>query len=205
MFLGTGALLTWGLSGFGIPLLGIAMLLATVFWNFIRGILLGITGSLIILIIGFLAANGYMSYNYDLGDYTYNFSSWYTVSLGYILLISIPSVAISYLHHSLIAKVDELNENSTELKNTYEDFKREVQERRKSEEKFKYLSGLLPICASCKKVRDDAGYWKQIEVYIEDHSEAQFSHGLCEECSDHLYSGQEWYDKQKNKRDDEDQ
>jgi CheY-like chemotaxis protein len=46
----------------------------------------------------------------------------------------------------------------------------------------KQLSGLLPICAWCKKVRDDQGYWKQIEVYIRDHSHAEFTHGVCPEC-----------------------
>lgn len=54
-------------------------------------------------------------------------------------------------------------------------------------EKVKLLSGLLPICFSCKKIRDDAGYWRQIERYIEDHSEAIFSHGLCPDCAQKLY------------------
>jgi hypothetical protein len=45
------------------------------------------------------------------------------------------------------------------------------------------LSGLIPICASCMKIRDDQGYWKQLEVYIRDHSEAEFSHGLCPDCA----------------------
>lgn len=52
----------------------------------------------------------------------------------------------------------------------------------------KQLSGLLPICASCKKVRDDKGYWNQIESYIRDHSEATFSHGICPDCAESLYS-----------------
>ena len=51
----------------------------------------------------------------------------------------------------------------------------------------KTLSGLLPICASCKKIRDDKGYWTQIESYIRDHSEAEFSHGICPECAKKLY------------------
>ncbi len=54
--------------------------------------------------------------------------------------------------------------------------------------RIKVLGGLLPICASCKKVRDDAGYWQQIESYIRTHSEADFSHGLCPSCFDELYS-----------------
>lgn len=53
--------------------------------------------------------------------------------------------------------------------------------------KVRKLSGLLPICASCKKIRDDKGYWNQIEAYIRDHSEADFSHGICPECSRKLY------------------
>jgi ligand-binding sensor domain-containing protein len=53
--------------------------------------------------------------------------------------------------------------------------------------KAKVLSGLLPICASCKRIRSDKGYWEQIEAYIRAHSEAQFSHGLCPECVRLLY------------------
>ncbi|MEN6318042.1 MAG: PAS domain-containing protein [Syntrophaceae bacterium] len=78
---------------------------------------------------------------------------------------------------------------------------RDVTERRKAEvereklivklqealSKVKSLSGLLPICASCKKIRDDKGYWTQIELYITSHSEADFSHGLCPECRKVLY------------------
>jgi ligand-binding sensor domain-containing protein len=52
---------------------------------------------------------------------------------------------------------------------------------------IKVLNGLLPICASCKKIRDDRGYWNQIETYISARSEAEFSHGLCPECAKHLY------------------
>lgn len=53
--------------------------------------------------------------------------------------------------------------------------------------KVKLLSGFLPICASCKKIRDDKGYWTQIETYIRNHSEAEFSHGICPECAEKLY------------------
>jgi ligand-binding sensor domain-containing protein len=52
---------------------------------------------------------------------------------------------------------------------------------------LKTLRGLLPICASCKRIRDDSGYWRQIEQYVSDHSEAAFSHGICPECIRKLY------------------
>ncbi len=51
----------------------------------------------------------------------------------------------------------------------------------------KTLRGLLPICASCKKILDNQGNWQNIEVYLQKHSEAQFSHGLCDECMSKLY------------------
>jgi len=53
--------------------------------------------------------------------------------------------------------------------------------------KVKLLSGFLPICAACKKIRDDKGYWNQIEQYISEHSEADFSHSICPECARKLY------------------
>lgn len=52
---------------------------------------------------------------------------------------------------------------------------------------MKVLRGMLPICASCKRVREDSGYWQQIETYIRDHSETEFTHGLCPECIRRLY------------------
>lgn len=58
---------------------------------------------------------------------------------------------------------------------------------------IKTLKGLLPICANCKKIRDDQGYWNQLESYIEKHSDASFSHGLCPDCMEALYGDQPWY------------
>jgi hypothetical protein len=48
---------------------------------------------------------------------------------------------------------------------------------------------LLPICASCKKIRDDKGYWTQVDVYVQEHSEADFTHSICPECAAKLYPG----------------
>jgi PAS domain S-box-containing protein len=59
----------------------------------------------------------------------------------------------------------------------------------KALDEVKSLRGIIPICASCKKIRDDTGYWSQVEQYIADHSEAEFSHGICPECMKKLYPG----------------
>ena len=53
--------------------------------------------------------------------------------------------------------------------------------------KIKTLKRLLPICASCKKIRDDNGYWSQIEAYITNHSDVDFSHDICPNCAEILY------------------
>jgi DNA repair exonuclease SbcCD ATPase subunit len=53
--------------------------------------------------------------------------------------------------------------------------------------KVKTLSGLLPICSSCKKIRDDNGYWNLLETYLQEHSAARLSHGICPDCAQELY------------------
>jgi len=68
-----------------------------------------------------------------------------------------------------------------------------IAELRKALSKVKLLSGLLPICSSCKKIRNDKGYWEQMETYISEHSAADFSHGICPECAKKLYP--EYYKK----------
>jgi len=55
--------------------------------------------------------------------------------------------------------------------------------------RMKYLEGLLAVCASCKKIRDEKGNWHQIESYIRDRSEVEFSHSICPECAERLYPG----------------
>jgi len=46
----------------------------------------------------------------------------------------------------------------------------------------------VPICASCKKIRDDRGYWEEVEAYVTRHTDAQFSHGICPECAQKIYN-----------------
>ena len=58
---------------------------------------------------------------------------------------------------------------------------------------IKTLRGIVPICSKCKKIRDDKGYWNILENFIQEHSEASFSHSICPDCSDKLYGHEEWY------------
>jgi PAS domain S-box-containing protein len=82
----------------------------------------------------------------------------------------------------------------TERKRAEEERERLIVELREALSKVKLLSGFIPICASCKKIRNDKGYWEQMELYIRDHSEAEFSHSICPECAEKLYP--EYYKKE---------
>lgn len=75
-----------------------------------------------------------------------------------------------------------------------------IEQLRKSVQEIKTLRGFLPICSSCMMIRDDRGYWNRIESYIEQRSEALFSHGICPACMDKLYGKEEWYIKMKEKK-----
>jgi hypothetical protein len=103
------------------------------------------------------------------------------------------------------------NDLEKKIKEKTEILEKEILERKKAEHEkeetiielkiamlnIKTLSGLLPICASCKKIRDDNGYWRQIEKYVTEHSQVAFSHGLCPACSDKIYGNEKWYIKMK--------
>jgi PAS domain S-box-containing protein len=80
-----------------------------------------------------------------------------------------------------------IDRNITARKLAEERFKEESRKLKEALEEVKRLSGLLPICAECKMIRNDEGYWTKIEEYIESHSEAEFTHGICPKCAKKLY------------------
>jgi hypothetical protein len=73
------------------------------------------------------------------------------------------------------------------LRREHEELLDEKANLEKALKQIKTLHGLLPMCSSCKKIRDDSGYWKQIEAYLHEHSDAKFSHGICPDCAKELY------------------
>jgi PAS domain S-box-containing protein len=84
-------------------------------------------------------------------------------------------------------RIGSVTRDITERVRAEEERERLIQELQDALAQVKTLSGLLPICANCKKIRDDGGYWHEVEVYVRDHSEADFTHGLCPKCIKELY------------------
>lgn len=91
------------------------------------------------------------------------------------------------LEQTVKERTIELESVNRVLKNEVEQKEKLISELRKAVSEVKTLSGLIPICASCKKIRDDKGYWNQIESYIKERSNVDFSHGICPDCAEKLY------------------
>lgn len=113
----------------------------------------------------------------------------YLIEYGYLFILFFMTYLLLDEHLQMFNEVSNLN---TILEKRVKDRTEKLEKKIKE---VQTLSGLLPICSSCKKIRDGEGYWNQLESYISKHSEAEFSHGICQECSDKLYGDQEWYKK----------
>jgi len=110
------------------------------------------------------------------------------------LLIQEDNSEFASLAASFNSMTENLQQAQDSLKNELDERERGRQERekliaelQKALAEVKTLSGFLPICASCKKIRDDKGYWNQIESYIRERTDAEFSHGICPDCIKKLY------------------
>ena len=91
------------------------------------------------------------------------------------------------LERRVAERTEELSVANEELLRLNHEKELAIDRLREALDKISTLRGLLPICAACKKIRDDKGYWNQIEIYISKHTEAEFSHGICPDCAKELY------------------
>ncbi len=101
------------------------------------------------------------------------------------------SIVIAMARHKDIMKVRRLNRV---LNNRNKEIEKALAE-------IETLRGIIPICASCKSIRDDKGYWQNVEKYISAHTSAEFSHGICPECEKKLYGQEHWYIEMKKDKD----
>ena len=133
-----------------------------------------------LLSLGIFALSGFNDILVGLNMYFFI----YTTEYAYLCIVVFMTYLLLEHHMQMLTDIEELN---IRLEENLDNKTKEV----------KTLSGLLPICAACNKIRDDNGYWNRLESFIEKNSEAQFSHGTCHECMDKLYQNQEWYKKEK--------
>jgi hypothetical protein len=186
--------------------------IATALFGSRSGILATAFGAIVVAAVGIAVNQGIISFGFDIRVYAVAPSSWLNAIAAVYFYTSIIMVSSGRLYTSLIDSIHALSERSAALQHTNAELEKEIARReqvelelRKHEERLEEiverrtnelqialmnvttLKGLLPICASCKKIRDDAGYWHQVEAYIGSRSDVEFSHGICPDCVIKLY------------------
>jgi hypothetical protein len=110
---------------------------------------------------------------------------------SHVMTILVSSAIAALASFFFIKKLNDLNAalraKNAENETLHAELQANIAKLEEALRSVKTLSGLLPVCASCKKIRDSKGRWEQMEVYIRKHSNADFSHGLCPDCAKKLY------------------
>lgn len=179
---GVSGVYTFGMLGGTIFLFPTAAVIVAVFYSFQATLMYII---LSIIFFGLLAVkfcSGKETLAFSANVLLTNYSHWAVYIMCIAIFFAVMFVAIHNYRKTMTLLIDKIRHQRDELTKTNETLIEAAQN-------VKKLSGLLPICASCKKIRDDKGYWNQIELYIKQHSEADFSHSLCPACLESLYPG----------------
>jgi hypothetical protein len=177
----------FGKSAFLVEFLMLSLFICVIFSGIKQSILIFSFGALLILSIGILTVNGILSPITTNELFSNHLSSWFAILFGFSFNTAVVILIAGDIGHILSEKITELQQANITLKT--------------ANEEIKQLQGMIRICAQCNKVRDSKGYWDQVEFYISDHSEAEFSHGLCEDCMVELYGHHEWFKLPKKKAD----
>lgn len=210
--LAIGGLYTWGLVGMGIPFIMSCSVITTVLFGSRAGIITTVLGIIAVALTGIGVHTHHLKFDFDMNDYARSTGAWLTAIFGTSLFTTVVVISSGRLYNSLMDSIRALSKRTATLQQTNEELQKEISRRKEIEEELrnyethleemvdqrttelqlalanvKMLTGMLPICASCKNIRDDEGYWHQVEVYIRSHSEAEFSHGICPDCAVKLY------------------
>lgn len=160
--------LNLSLSGSGVPFMMLCILIAVTFLKRKTAVWLFLLSVIIIAVIGLSYITGIVEPEIDLATYHSHLTSWIASLATYSIVIGLVIFLVGNIGQLLSVKLSELEKTNDELQLALKE--------------INTLQGILPICSYCKKIRDDKGYWNQLEIYIHDHSDAKFSHSICPEC-----------------------
>jgi len=118
---------------------------------------------------------------YDITEKKQNLERWLRISFVIVIFLALSVLILSALN------VVKGKRRLIERKRTEDEREELIGKLQEALATVRTLSGLLPICSSCKKIRDDQGHWNQLETYLLEHSEAEFTHGSCPDCLKSLY------------------
>ena len=171
--------LNFGMVSFMAEFLLLTIFLSVIFLRKNASIFIFIFCGLLCACCALLSIKGILPLVPDFERHVNSIPSWSSFLVTFLFMASIIILIAGDIGNLLAVKIKALEEKNVALI--------------KAKEEVSRLQGILPICSKCKKVRGDKGYWYQVESYIESHSDAKFSHSLCEDCTEDLYGREDWY------------
>ena len=162
---------------------------------FIAGLTLGVWGGVVcaaayavlVTCIAWLWISGYLVFPGEVRQYIALPSVWALLAVTFIVMTALFFISAAGLIASLRDLLGTVHRQKEEIESQHTALTLTNRELAAALAEVKTLSGLLPICANCKKIRDDDGYWQHVEHYVQHHSEAKFSHSICPQCTRDLY------------------
>lgn len=174
---GISALFSFGMAGAGFWWLILCALIAKVFYPVKTGLAHALACLLIMLTAAYCYISGRLTLPFEIGDYMRSPATWASLIIGCALLSFFIFTAVAAYQRATLVLLKQVGENKRLL------------EMHMSE--IRTLRSFIPICAQCKQVRDDKGYWASVEDYMHKHADMRFSHCMCPDCGRKLY-GDAW-------------
>jgi hypothetical protein len=179
---GIGGLFSFGLIGAGIWWLILCTLIANMFYSLRTGMIHAGICLGIILVAAYTIINGYIVVPFDANNYITQPSTWLTLMVGCVALSMLIISAVVIYQRAILGLLQEV-ENSKKQKIKL------LAKQQLALDEIKALQSIIPICSNCRKVRDDEGFWENVEAYMHRRADIHFSHGLCPDCGQMLYGG----------------
>lgn len=187
--IGVGGIYQFGISAAGTVFLVAASPIATLLLGLRSGIITLLVMVVSAGILAWLTLTGAVQSQVDIVQFVRAPSSWISAILGWSLAAVAMTASLHVFNKKLINALLEARRSREELLKHQATLEKAIKDREAANrqlqsalDEIKTLRGILPICSYCRAVRDDEGAWSQLETYVANHSEAQFSHGICPEC-----------------------
>lgn len=174
---GISGVFSFGLVGAGAWWLVLCALIAKIFYSYRAGLIHAAISLVLIAVAGYAYTTGLLSIPFDANEYITRVSTWATLFFGCVFMSLFIFSAITTYQRALFSLLREFVHSKKELEENLDELNK--------------LRELIPICAECKNIRDDKGYWESVEAYMEKNSSLTFTHCLCPSCGNKLY-GDAW-------------
>ena len=186
---GLTGIFQFGLAAAGVAFLIVSVPLATLLFDRKVGLatfVVAFTGAAFTAVA---ATSEGFSYGFDVAIYAQAPSSWITAMVGWTLASVVLTASFYIFNNELIEALSSSQQQQRKLEQAVRDLDQSNEKLQLAMNEIATLQGIIPICSYCHSIRDDEGAWYQLETYLSNHSEAQFSHGICPDCNTKVSTG----------------